>query len=106
MASTGEVVTYRELDERSNRLAQLLWARGLRPGDHIAIFMENHPRYLEIAWAALRSGLYFTTVNSYLTAPEVAYIVEDCEAQALITSSKLAGVASEAVSGSIPRLHS
>ena len=105
MAGTGETVTYRELDERSNQLAQLLWARGLRPGDHIAIFMENHPRYLEVAWAALRSGLYLTTVNSYLTAPEVAYIVEDCEAQALITSPKLTDVVVEALSDPIPRLH-
>lgn len=105
MAGSGEVVTYRELDERSNRLAQLLWSRGLRPGDHIAIFMENHPRYFEVAWAALRSGLYLTTVNSYLTAPEVAHIVEDCDAQAFVTSASLAKVAAEAVSDAPARLH-
>ena len=41
MAASGQVVTYAELDERSLRLAQLLYARGLRPGDHVAIYMEN-----------------------------------------------------------------
>ena len=57
--------------------------RGLQRGDHVALFMENHPRFLEVVWAALRSGLYITAVNCYLTADEVAYIVDDCEAKAL-----------------------
>jgi long-chain acyl-CoA synthetase len=86
MASTGEVVTYRELDEGSNRCAQLLWDAGLRPGDGIALFLENHPRFFEIAWAAQRSGLYYTAVSSRLTAPEVEYIVGDCGAQVFVTS--------------------
>ena len=59
-AGSGEVITYAELDERSNRLAQLLWSEGLRPGDHFAVFLENHLRYFEVAWAAFRSGLYLT----------------------------------------------
>ena len=82
----GEVLTYRELDERSNRLANLLWAHGLRRGDHIALFLENNMRFMEACWAALRSGLYYTTINRYLTAEETAYIVNDCGAQALVTS--------------------
>ena len=85
-ARTGEALTYAELDARSNRLARLLWAEGLRRGDHLAVFLENHLRYFEIAWAALRSGLYLTTVNRYLTGPEAAYIVEDCGAQVLVSS--------------------
>ncbi len=85
-ARTGEVITYAELDARSNRLAQLLWSEGLRRGDHLAVFLENHLRYFEVAWAALRSGLYLTTVNRYLTAPEAGYIVDDCGAQVLISS--------------------
>src|SRR4051794_10464519 len=66
MARSGEVVTYRELEERSNRLASRFRSYGLAPGDHIAVFMENPPRYLEVVWAAQRSGLYFTPVNSFL----------------------------------------
>ena len=93
-ARAGEVTTYRELDERSCRLARLMWERGLRPGDHMAIFLENHPRYLEVVWAGLRSGLQITTVNRYLTAEEAAYIVDDCEARVLVTSRRLAEPAS------------
>ena len=80
MGRSGEIVTYRELDERSIRLARLFRDAGLQRGDHVALFMENQPRFLEVVWAALRSGLYITTINSYLTVPEVAYIVNDCEA--------------------------
>ncbi|HET7407078.1 MAG TPA: AMP-binding protein [Mycobacteriales bacterium] len=95
MATTGETVTYRELDERSNRLAQLLRDRGLRAGDAIAIFMDNNARYLEMAWAAQRSGLYYTAVSSKLSPPEVAYIVNDCGAKAFLASKSLAQVATD-----------
>jgi len=46
MASTGETVTYRELEGRSNRLAHLFRQRGLQRLDHYSIFMENNSRYL------------------------------------------------------------
>jgi long-chain acyl-CoA synthetase len=94
-ARTGEVLTYAELDARSNRLAQLLWPEGLRPSDHIAVILEKHLRYFEVAWAAFRSGLYFTTVNRYLTGPEAGYIVDDCGAQVLVSSRTVHAVASE-----------
>ncbi len=86
MARSGETVTYRELDERSNRLAHLLRAIGLGRGDHFAVFMENHSRYLECGAAGERSGLYYTNVNSFLTAGELAYIVNNSLSKALITS--------------------
>ena len=93
MAASGETLSWRELDRRSNRLARLWHARGLRPGDHVAIYLENHPRYFDAVWAALRSGLYYTPVSSHLGADEAAYIVDDCDARALITSTQLAGPA-------------
>ena len=92
MGGSREVVTYGELNDRSIRLARILRDAGLQRGDHVALFMENQPRFLEVAWAALRSGLYITAVNSYLTVPEVAYIVNDCEAKAFITSAAKAEV--------------
>ena len=87
MAGSGEVVTYAELDARSNRLAQLFHARGLRFGDHIALCLENSPHFLAVCWAAQRSGLVYTAINYHLTAEEVAYIVADCDARAVITSA-------------------
>ncbi|GAA2610591.1 acyl-CoA synthetase [Actinomadura fulvescens] len=93
MAGSGRVITYRELNEASNRLAHLLRAEGLRPGDHIAFMLENHPLFLAIAWAAQRSGLYYTAISSRLQPDEIGYIVENCEAKAFITSEALAGTA-------------
>jgi acyl-CoA synthetase (AMP-forming)/AMP-acid ligase II len=95
MASTGETLSYRELDDRSNQGAQLFRKLGLKTGDGIAIFMENNIRFLEIAWAAQRSGLYYTCISSRLTAGEVEYIVRDCGAKVLIVSHGLESVAAE-----------
>ena len=94
-STTGETLTYRELDERSNQLAQLMHARGLRRGDHISVFMDNNLTYFVVTWAALRSGLYLTTVNRYLTSEEAAYIVDNSESRVLIAASNLTDVASE-----------
>lgn len=90
MAAGGAQLTYAELDERSARLAQLLHAAGLRPGDHVSLFMENNIRYFECYWAAIRSGLYFTTINRYLQPEETAFILNDSTAKALLTSAAMA----------------
>ncbi|MFB4314368.1 acyl-CoA synthetase [Actinomadura sp. 21ATH] len=103
MAGSGRVITYRELNEESNRLAQLLHAEGLRPGDHIAFMLENHPLFLAIAWAAQRSGLYYTAISSRLQADELAYIVDNCGAKAFIASAAVAGPA-EAITGRTPNV--
>ncbi len=89
MAATGQVVTNAELDEGSNRLANLWFAAGLRPGDHVAFALENHPRFLQVAWAAQRSGLYYTAISSRLGAEEMAYILNDCGARSFIASAYL-----------------
>lgn len=95
MGSGGESLTFAELDRRSNRLAHLFRRAGLERGDHVALFMENHIRFMEVAWAAMRSGLYLTAINSYLTPGEVSYIVDDCEAKAFVTSIAKASVVAE-----------
>ena len=104
MAGSGEVVTFAQLDQRSNQLARLLHQRGLRTGDGISVLMENNARYLEVAWAAQRSGLYYTAISSRLTAPEVRYLLEDSGSQALVTSRTLGAVAADAVRD-LPALH-
>ncbi len=97
ITSSGGVVTFGELEERSCRLARALFARGLRPGDHVAALLPNDDRTHEVAFALQRSGLYYTMVNTHLAADEAAYIVNDCEARTLITSSALAPLAAELV---------
>jgi len=103
MARSGEVVSYGQLNDRSNRGAQLFWSLGLRPGDHIAFCMENNARFFELCWAAQRSGLYFTAISSRLTPPEVEYIVDDCEARVFITSEAKREIA-EGLQGACPRV--
>jgi long-chain acyl-CoA synthetase len=95
MARSGETVTYRELEARSNQGAQLLRALGLKRGDAIALLMDNNARYLEICFAAQRSGLFYTAMSSRLAAQEAEYIIADCGAKALIVSASLAGQAAE-----------
>ncbi|HYM33507.1 MAG TPA: acyl-CoA synthetase [Candidatus Cybelea sp.] len=95
MAGSGETVTYGELDARSNRLAQLFRAEGLKVGDHIAFLLENSPRYYEICWAAQRAGLYYTAISTRLTPGEVAYIVADSGSRIFITSLAMAETAAE-----------
>ena len=89
MGATGATVTYAELNERSNRVAQLLRSRGLETGDHIAIVMDNNPRYFDVAWGAQRSGLVYTAISSRLTSAEVEYIINDCGAKAVFMSAAL-----------------
>jgi long-chain acyl-CoA synthetase len=94
-AADGTGLTFAHLDEESRRLASLLEARGLRAGDTVAILLENTPRFLSVAWAARRAGLYHVPVNWHLSAAEAVYIVQDSGSQALISSGALASLAGE-----------
>jgi acyl-CoA synthetase (AMP-forming)/AMP-acid ligase II len=98
VTSSGHRVTFGELEERSCRLAQALRAHGLRPGGHVAVLLPNYQRTHEVAFGLQRSGLYYTFVNWHLAAEEAAYIVNDCGATVLITSSALSELAAELVS--------
>ncbi|CAM3267083.1 hypothetical protein SPAN111604_13945 [Sphingomonas antarctica] len=90
-AESGETLSYAELDRASNRAAHLYRAHGLRPGDRVAILMENTVDYYGLVWGAQRSGLLFVAISTKLTAPEVDYILEDSGARLLVFSAGLAG---------------
>src|ERR1700742_2292266 len=90
MAGSGKAISYRDLDELSNQGAHLLRTLGLKAGDHIALLLENRLAFMEICWAAQRSGLYYTAISRYLTQDEIAYIIKDCGARVVITSPKCA----------------
>ncbi|MDP6472889.1 MAG: AMP-binding protein [Pseudomonadales bacterium] len=87
MASTGEVVTFAELESASNQGAHLFRSVGLKRGDHVVLFLENHPRFFQICWAAQRAGLYYTPISYRLQGDEVEYIVNNCGAKMFITSA-------------------
>ena len=89
MADTGQALTYQQLEERSLRLANDFRSRGLVPGDHVAIAVENRFEIVEALWAALRTGTYITAVNRHLTADESSYIIHDCGAKVVLLSGEL-----------------
>ena len=87
MADSGEILTYSAFDQRTNQVAHLLRSEGLTRLGHYAIFMENSLAYTEICGGGERSGLYYTCINSYLTADELAYIINNSESEVIFTSA-------------------
>ncbi len=95
MCGTDEVVTYGDLEARSNQAAHLFRSCGARPRDHVALLMKNDRELMEICFGAERAGLYYTTMSTRLTPAELAFIVRDCGARVLVASGSLAGVAEQ-----------
>lgn len=98
MANSGEVVTYAQLDRRSNQIAHMLRLSGVQRGDHIAMMMKNCVEFLQVAQAANRAGIIFTPISTHLKQDETAYIITNCKAKLFIASASLSEVAVAAVS--------
>jgi long-chain acyl-CoA synthetase len=92
---SGRVVTWAEYEATANRVAHVLRESGLGQGDHMALFLENDPAVLTTEAGAERSGVLFTPVNSYLSAEEVAYIVNDSLSRVVVTSAAKMDVAAQ-----------
>ena len=90
MAGSGRSVSYRELDDGSNRVARWLRACGLQAGAHMALLLENQPLFFELAWGAQRAGIVYTPISTHLNTHDAAYIVQDCDARLLVVSATLA----------------
>jgi len=103
-ANTGVVTTYGQLHTRAIQLSNVLRSSGLQPGDHIAICMENHERYLEVVWGCHYAGLVYTACSSRLTRAEISYILNDCQAKGFITSKYKSDQAAE-IQNEIPNVH-
>jgi long-chain acyl-CoA synthetase len=80
--------SYAKVNAQSNRLARILREEGLKPGDGVALFCTNRAEFIETLNATRRCGLRVTPVNWHLKADEIAYILNDCEARALIGETK------------------
>jgi long-chain acyl-CoA synthetase len=93
--TSGRSISYGELLRRSNQVAHLLYDAGLRRGDGIVLMLPNCIEFYELAWGAQRSGLYYTPVNTHLTADEIAYIIDDSGAKAVFIHASASALASE-----------
>ena len=89
----GAETTFGELLDQANQLVHGLRALGLQPGRSIAFLAPNGREVLALFMAAAQAGLYLTPINWHLKAPEVAYILEDSGAQALVASERVAEIA-------------
>jgi long-chain acyl-CoA synthetase len=97
--------SWRELDERANRLIHALRALGLSAGDVIAVYAGNRREYYEIMAAAGHAGIFFVPVNWHFTPEELAYVVSNSEAKVLFADERFLANARAAVArGETPSL--
>jgi acyl-CoA synthetase (AMP-forming)/AMP-acid ligase II len=82
--------TYLEIDKRVNKLAHSLLSLGLRKGDKVAVLLENSIEIVEVYLATAKTGLVIVPINFRLVGPEVEYIVNNSDAQALIVHDEFA----------------
>jgi long-chain acyl-CoA synthetase len=89
ISTSAESVTFSQLEARANQAAHTFRQLGLKRSDHIVIVMENRREFLEICFAADRTGLYYTTASTHLTDDEIHYIIQDCGASLVLVSDTL-----------------
>jgi fatty-acyl-CoA synthase len=93
VVDTGERLTYAELDERSVRAALAWRGLGLDTGDRVAILSHNRVEYVEAFFAAPKSGIVLVPLGTRLTPAELAHVVEDSGAKAILFDGELAETA-------------
>jgi long-chain acyl-CoA synthetase len=96
VAPDGTEVSARELLESANQLVHGLRQLGLQPGDSIAMVLPNSVEVFELYLAAGQAGWYLIPINHHLVGPEIAYIVQDCDAQAFVAHERFADTSSAA----------
>ncbi len=94
---SGEIRSYRQLDHRANLAAQWLIGLGLQADDTVALLCDNRPEFFEIAFAIRRAGLHYTPLSIHLRPREIAYVLQDSGAKALIVSDALAELAEDLI---------
>ncbi|WP_026912624.1 acyl-CoA synthetase [Patulibacter minatonensis] len=101
LSVSGRSATYGELDAAANRVSHLFRSLGLETGDHVALVVDNSIEFFELLWGAHYAGLLYTAISTRLTPEEIAYIVQDCGAGALVVSAAYAETA-VALDGLVP----
>ena len=82
----GEALTYSDLESQANQLARVFDSLELERGDHVVAFLPNTPFMFVLAWAACRSGLYFTPASSSLSVQDASYIVKNSQAKLVLAN--------------------
>lgn len=87
LTGRGSSLTYAELDQRTNRLANVLAQRGIGPRARVAVLDRSSVQVVEVLFASAKVGAVTVPVNWRLTAGELAEVLDDCEAQILFYDS-------------------
>ncbi|WP_181692830.1 long-chain-fatty-acid--CoA ligase [Natronomonas sp. LN261] len=90
VAHDGTEYTYAELGERVNRLANVLAERGIEQGDKVALLAPNTHYFIETLYAANSLGAVFVPMNYRLTSGELEYILDDCDADVVVSDYEYA----------------
>jgi len=91
-----ERIRYGEVADHIWRFGANLQAKlSFRVGDRIGIFIKNCPEFIYVLYAVLKSGAVAVPINTFLKAPEVQHIADDCQLTALITDEALLEVAAK-----------
>lgn len=91
IAETGATLSWAELHTQAVGWANHLHDLGLRPGDAIAMCLENRFEFVSVLWACQYAGFRYTPISTRLTPSEVGYIVDNCEARACFVSTRTEG---------------
>ena len=83
-------ITYRDLDRAANRVANSLIALGVKPGDRVAVHLENRPEFVEIYQGVMRTGATMVPTNVMYTAEELSHILGDSGAKVVFVRADLA----------------
>src|SRR5438270_2347352 len=86
----GRTLTYRELDEASNRVANALSGLGIHRGDRVAIYLPNIPEFAIVYYGILKAGAIAVSINAIFKQQEVAFVLNDSSSRLLFTTSDLA----------------
>jgi malonyl-CoA/methylmalonyl-CoA synthetase len=79
--------TFGEIDARSNRLAQLLARRGLKPGDRLCVYLANCVEMIDLYLACIKLGVIFVPVNILYRDREISHILRDAEPAAVVSDA-------------------
>src|SRR5258708_1794312 len=88
----GRQTSFAQFDVLTNRVANALKAQGVKPRERIAYLGKNSDIYFELLMGAIKANVVMAPVNWRLAGPEIAFIVEDCEAPVLFVGPEFTGL--------------
>ncbi|MFZ5645903.1 MAG: AMP-binding protein [Bacillota bacterium] len=96
-------ISYREMNDNANRVANFLLKKGYGPGDGLAMLMNNSSQYLDVFFGIQKIGMYVNTVNTSLKGDGLAYIIDNSDTRALVVDYDLIDLY-RSVKNSLPKV--